>query len=176
MRQRPGSTQVCLNAGAERCVWRTFTRKTESDSSEDSFSDDPEEWMDSSESIWRYEGKDDGVSLFDYYCPGRQCQLAEDWDRPITECRARVNTPAIKVLLEIAKGGLLTALAISEDGLTRLLDAAILLGQVDAVTAVVANYPQPYRTVRLWAIEDLITTSNTSINYRSCLVLFLIMV
>ena len=132
--------------------------RTESDS-EDSFSDDPDEWTDPLGNDWRCEGSDDGVCFFDWYYQGCRCQWAADWDRPITECQARVNTPTTKLLLEIAKGGQLFALAISEDGLARLLDAAILLGQVEAVAAVVARYPQTSRTLRFWAINDLVAYS-----------------
>ena len=113
-------TEDCPIGGAERCEWRTFVPRTESDS-EDSFSDDPDEWTDPLENDWRCEGRDDGVCFFDWYYQGCRCQWAADWDRPITECQARVNTPTTKLLLEIAKGGQLFALAISEDGLTAVL-------------------------------------------------------
>ena len=151
-------TNSCPIGGTERQVWRTFVPRTESDS-EDSFSDDPDEWTDPLENDWRCEGSDDGVCFFDWYYQGCRCQWAADWDRPITECQARVNTPTTKLLLEIAKGGQLFALAISEDGLARLLDAAILLGQVEAVAAVVARYPQTSRPLRFWAINDLVAYS-----------------
>ena len=152
--------RICPLGHAQRSVWRTFVPRTESDS-DDSFSDEPEEWRDPLGNAWREEGEESGVSFFSWCCQGVRCHWAADWNRPINECRARVSTPTTQLLLRLAQGDQLTALAISEDGVARLLDAAILLGQAEAAAALVASYPRTYRTLRFWAIEELITKTSS---------------
>ena len=152
----PDRFPICPLGLAQRAVWRQFTPRDESDSESDSFSEDPEEWRDSSGNLWRNEGSEEGICFFGRWCQGSWCQWAMDWDQPIRKCRARVAIPTTRLILALAARGELTTIEIAPDGAARLLDAAILLGEADAAKEVLAQFPRTSRTLRFWSFDDFI--------------------
>ena len=147
---------ICPLGWARRSVWRQFRQRNESVSESDSFSEGPEEWMDSSGNLWRMKDTEDGICFFGWWCQGSWCEWAVDWDQPIEKCRARVAIPTTRLILALAARGELSTVEITPEGAARLLDAAILLGEADAAAEVLLQFPRTHRTLRFWSFDDFI--------------------
>ena len=147
---------ICPLGWARRSVWEPIGQYNESDSESESFSSGPEEWTDSSGNLWRMVHTEDGICFFGWWLQGSWCVWAEDWDEPIEQCRARVAIPTTRLILGLAARGELGLVEMTPEGASRLLDAAILLGEADAAAELLVQFPRTFRTLRFWSFDDFI--------------------
>jgi len=117
-----------------------------------------EVWVcDAEDRKWEQEPDADGTSFFGGSFQGQVCEWAVDWDRPVSEARARVDTPWTRLALALAAAGKLGMLELEQEAAARLLDAAVLFGKPEAAASLAAHCAEVPRTLRVWLREDLVS-------------------
>ena len=117
-----------------------------------------ERWVcDAAGRRWKQWPDVDGTCFFGRSFQGRWCEWAADWDRPVSEARARVDTPWTRLALALAAAGKLGMLELEQEAAARLLDAAVLFGKPEAAASLAAHCAEVPRTLRVWLREDLVS-------------------
>ncbi|CAE8624814.1 unnamed protein product [Polarella glacialis] len=88
---------------------------------------------------------------------------AADWSSPLHVAQARVDTPTTRLALLAAADGRIDMLQLGSEAQLRLLDAALLLGQVEA-SAVLAELCGQARPLRICATSEIVKIKHTRIN------------